>query len=91
MARALLSLQSMDALELLRTQHAEIRGLFARTETLDAGDRSCALDILVEAIDLHLERSIYTCASRQSARLEWVSRVPELRKIARVSNAYVTN
>lgn len=53
----------MDALDLLRAQHAEILGLFARTSTLDAGDRWCALDILVEAIDLHL-RMMPVCAAR---------------------------
>ena len=53
----------MDALDLLRAQHAEILGLFARTEALNVGDRWCALDILVEAIDLHL-RVTPICAAR---------------------------
>jgi hypothetical protein len=71
----------MDALDLLRAQHAEILGLFKRTSTLDAGDRWCALDILVEAIDLHL-RVMPLCIARASPpRSERLKDVASLRHI----------
>lgn len=71
----------MDALDLLRAQHAEILGLFARTSTLDAGDRWCALDILVDAIELHL-RMMPTCAARAGLpRGESLKQVAELEKV----------
>ena len=71
----------MDALDLLRAQHAEMLGLFARTSTLETGERWCALDILVEAIDLHL-RTMPLCAARAGLpRNESLKDVASLRHI----------
>jgi hypothetical protein len=61
----LLKLSTMDALDLLRAQHAEILGLFTRVATLDVGERWYVLDILVEAIDLH-RRVVPLCLSSTS-------------------------